>query len=187
MNQFFLKQHITVILDCVVKTLFTLNISQVLPWGSVCWPTAVPSRTRFPDLPLRRCAYVLPRWGCACRCARSSYPWTAPPRGSAARGWHRPSAPDGPRCDFAAERVTTARDENLRPLKAAEVHVNIQSHEKKKKKQLLCSYPKTDSSSCVTELQVSSETITTVTFYTSGGHTFEKTKSKCYKSNNRNA
>lgn len=120
-NQFFLKQHyyhFIIFSEDLVEILFQRYIdhlsmktcSQVLPWGSVCWLTAVPSHTRFPVLPSRHCAYVLPRWGCACRCARSSYPWKVPPRGSAARGWHRPSAPDGPRCDFAVERVTPMRD-----------------------------------------------------------------------------
>ena len=85
--------------------------SQVLPWGSVCWPTAVPSRTRCSGRSWRRCAYVPPRWGCACPRARWPYPSTAPPRGSAVRGWHRPGAPDGPRYDFAAERRDTERDE----------------------------------------------------------------------------
>lgn len=145
-----------ILFQCYIEHLSMKTCSQVLPWGSVCWPTAVPSRTRFPDRPLRRCAYVLPRWGCACHCARSSYPWMAPPRGSAARGWHRPSAPDGPRCDFAVERVTPARDENRLSLKAAQIHVNIRLFLfsfcryipcKDQKKQLLCWHPKGDSSS----------------------------------------
>lgn len=75
---------------------------QVLPWVGVCWPTVVLSRTRCSERPWRRCAYVRPRWGCACHCARCSCPSKVPPRDSAVRGWHHPNAPDGPRYDSAA-------------------------------------------------------------------------------------
>lgn len=76
--------------------------NMVLPWGSVCWPTTDLFRTRCPERPWLHCAYVRPRWGCACHCARWSYPSMVPLRGSAARGWHRPNVLDGPQCDFAA-------------------------------------------------------------------------------------
>lgn len=90
------SQDITFTPISTVKTM-------VLPWVSVCWPTTALSRTRCPEHSLRRCAYVRPRWGCACHCAHWSYPLMVPPHGSAVHGWHRPNALDGPRCDFAAE------------------------------------------------------------------------------------
>lgn len=76
----------------------------LLPWASVCWLPAAPSRSPSPELPWRRCACARVRWGCACRRVRRSCLWTVPPHGCAARGWRRPGAPDGPRCDFAAGR-----------------------------------------------------------------------------------
>lgn len=97
----------------------------VLPWGSVCWPTTALSRTRCPERPWRHCAYVRHWWGCACHCARWSYPSTVPPRGSAVRGWHRPNALDGPQYDFAAGW----RDKKMKHDKPAEMmsylHVKI--------------------------------------------------------------
>lgn len=78
--------------------------TRFLPWVSVCWLPAAPSRSLSPGLPWRRCACVRVRWGCACRRGRRSCLWTVPPHGCAARGWRRPGAPDGPRCDSAAGR-----------------------------------------------------------------------------------
>lgn len=69
----------------------------VLPWASVGW-TAGPSRSPCPALPWRRC--VLPV-DCARRCVRPGWA-KVPPHGCAVRGWHRPTAPNGPRYGSAA-------------------------------------------------------------------------------------